>query len=231
MSHQYVTAVDTAKLVRQALKEAFPGIKFSVRTDTSIRVRWTDGPNEEQVKAVVNCFRGGYFDGMYDYAGSMYAIFDGVETRFGCDYLFYNREYSDAMTQRAIDAVYRRLEANFIDAGIEKPTVHEFNRGNYWCTQLPGLHYSGNQSVQSEIHSTLYKMTDRLKVNESKTAARVTSVRSDGYVESMEKAHADCQVTALQEQPEAGTAAKPEGLRTLTSALLTVVANPSNAIH
>lgn len=231
MSHQYINAVDTAKLVRQALKEAFPGVKFSVRTDTSIRIRWTDGPNEDQVKDVVNCFRGGYFDGMYDYAGSMYAMFDGVETRFGCDYLFYNRDYSDSMTQRAIDAVYRRLEANFIDAGMDKPTVHDFKHGNYWSTQLPGLHHHGNQSVQSEIHATLYKMTDRLKVNESKTAARVTSVRSDGYVESMDKAHAERQAAATTEQPEAGTVAEPEGLRTLASVLLAVVPNASNTVH
>jgi hypothetical protein len=214
MSHQYINAVETAKLVRQALKEAFPGIKFSVRSKHSLNVRWTDGPNEEQVKAVVNCFRGGYFNGMHDYAGSMYAMFDGVETRFGCNYLFYTRDYSDALTQRAIDAVYRRLEGCFIDAGIEKPTVYDFNHGHYYCTQLPTLHSNGNQSVQCEIHATLHKMSDRLKVNESKTAARVTSVRSDGYVESIEMAQAERQAAS-----------------TVAATLLAIVSHPSSAIH
>lgn len=223
MSHQYISAVDTAKLVRQALKEAFPGVKFSVRSDGSLRVRWTDGPNEDQVKAVINCFRGGYFDGMTDYAGAMYAMFDGVETRFGCDYIFYDRDYSDSMNQRAIDAIYRRFEGNFIEAGIEKPNVHDFKQGKYWCTQLPGLHHWGNQSVQCEVNATRYKMTDRLKIIESKTAARVTAIRSDGYVESLNKAHADRQADAKTEQPEA--------LPTQSRPLLVVVANSSNTFH
>jgi len=45
----YVSVAETAKLVRAALKAAFPGITFSVRSKSysmgaSISVRWTDGP-------------------------------------------------------------------------------------------------------------------------------------------------------------------------------------------
>ena len=37
---------ETAKILRKCLKEAFPGVKFSVRGTRggSIRVGWTDGP-------------------------------------------------------------------------------------------------------------------------------------------------------------------------------------------
>jgi Large polyvalent protein associated domain 29 len=67
----YLTCAETAKLVRKALKDAFPGDKFSVRSDTyaggaSIRVGWTDGPTEKAVNEVVGVFAGADFDGMID---------------------------------------------------------------------------------------------------------------------------------------------------------------------
>jgi hypothetical protein len=68
---EYLTCAETAKLVRRALKEAFPGQKFSVRSDTysmgaSIDVRWVDGPTQKEVDRVVKYFEGGDFDGMID---------------------------------------------------------------------------------------------------------------------------------------------------------------------
>lgn len=67
----YLSCADTAKLVRKALKEAFPGQKFSVRSSTysmgaSINVSWTDGPQTADVDKVIGCFAGSGFDGMID---------------------------------------------------------------------------------------------------------------------------------------------------------------------
>jgi hypothetical protein len=67
----YLTAAETAKLVRKALKEAFPKEKFSVRSHTyaggaSIRIGWTDGPQTADVDTVVGKFAGSGFDGMID---------------------------------------------------------------------------------------------------------------------------------------------------------------------
>lgn len=68
---RYVSAKDTAVLIRKALKRRFPGVKFSVRTDTysagaSIRVRYTDGPMLAEVEPVARAFQGAGFDGMID---------------------------------------------------------------------------------------------------------------------------------------------------------------------
>ena len=73
MTKTYLSCADTAKLVRAALKKAFPGVKFSVRSDTyaggaSIRVRWTDGPTTKAVEEVAKVYEGGGFDGMIDMA-------------------------------------------------------------------------------------------------------------------------------------------------------------------
>jgi hypothetical protein len=67
----YLSCVDTAKLIRKALKRAFPSTKFSVRSDqysmgASIHVGWTDGPTKNDVEKVVGCFAGSRFDGMID---------------------------------------------------------------------------------------------------------------------------------------------------------------------
>ena len=76
----YLSCAETAKLVRQALKAAFPGQRFSVRSDVysggaSIRVRWTDGPRESDVDPVVKAFAGSRFDGMIDLAyGAAHAL-------------------------------------------------------------------------------------------------------------------------------------------------------------
>lgn len=40
---------DAAKEIRTALKTAFPGVKFSVRSGSSINIGWTDGPTSKQV--------------------------------------------------------------------------------------------------------------------------------------------------------------------------------------
>lgn len=68
---RYLRTAETAKLVRAALKPAFPDTRFSVRSSTysggsSIRVEWTDGPTTRQVDAVVGVYAGAAFDGMID---------------------------------------------------------------------------------------------------------------------------------------------------------------------
>lgn len=101
----YQKCSETAKLVRRALKEAFPTIKFSVRSDTyaggaSIDVNWTDGPATEDVEAVAKRFQGGYFDGMTDYKGGRVHSMNGQEVHFGADFIFCHRAISDAYRTR-----------------------------------------------------------------------------------------------------------------------------------
>lgn len=122
---EYLSCSDTAKLVRKAVKAAFPGIKFSVRSSTysggaSIDVRWTDGPTAKQVDPIAKQFAGATFDGMIDMKSyhDSYINALGVEVdpdspdarrvHFGSDYVFCHREISDGMkasTQAAWDAL------------------------------------------------------------------------------------------------------------------------------
>lgn len=84
---EYLSCAETAKLVREALKKAFPKIKFSVRSHNysggaSINVGWKDGPTTKEVEAVAKSYSGAGFDGMIDlkYHISHWLLPDGSVT-------------------------------------------------------------------------------------------------------------------------------------------------------
>ncbi len=60
-----------AKNIKQELKAAFPGIKFSVSSDSfsmgdSVAVRWNDGPTTKEVEAITNEYCNSEYDGTQD---------------------------------------------------------------------------------------------------------------------------------------------------------------------
>jgi len=69
--HPQLTPCDdekgAAKNIRVQIKQAFPGIKFSVRCDHgAIYIHWTDGPTTHQVTDITGRYQAGRFDGMND---------------------------------------------------------------------------------------------------------------------------------------------------------------------
>jgi hypothetical protein len=74
-SGEYLTHADRAKLIRSALKTAFPSVKFSVTTSTysmggDVRVSWMDGPRSRDVEAIAGTYQTKGFDGSIDMAFS-----------------------------------------------------------------------------------------------------------------------------------------------------------------
>jgi hypothetical protein len=106
----YLTAAETAKHLRQALRSAFPGMKFSVRTQTyaggvSIDVTWTDGPFTKDVEAVTRHYTGASFDGMTDtkhHHSTLLAATGELpeEVHFGADFIFTHRQLSTVLVAR-----------------------------------------------------------------------------------------------------------------------------------
>ena len=71
METKYLSCAETAKLVRSALKNNFPGVKFSVRSSVyslgaSIDVSWVLGPTTKEVDAVAGRYESASFDGSID---------------------------------------------------------------------------------------------------------------------------------------------------------------------
>lgn len=71
----YLSAADTAKVIRKRLKTEFPGVKFYVQVGSgrgSVNINWQDGPTHDEVNGVVQEYSGADFDGMIDMECSYY---------------------------------------------------------------------------------------------------------------------------------------------------------------
>jgi hypothetical protein len=100
---KYISQVETNKMMRKALKDAFPGVKFSVRGhDSSSRVIWEDGPSEDAVNKVVQQFRGASFDGMIDLESPVSHMVNGEEVHYGSKYIFTERKVGEASRVEAL---------------------------------------------------------------------------------------------------------------------------------
>ena len=113
MNSEYISCADTAKFIRVALKDSFPGIKFSVRSRSyaggaSIDVEWSDGPAYKAVAEVAKVFEGSTFDGMIDLRSYHTSTFQGREVRFGADHVMCTRRKSRAFVQVIVDQYCRR---------------------------------------------------------------------------------------------------------------------------
>lgn len=102
-----LSVAETAKLVRKALKDAHPGVKFNVRSHSysggaSIRVSWTDGPTQSEVEETARRYKGASFDGMADilsYHDTLLSTEDGAElVSFGADFVSCSRTLSPEFT-------------------------------------------------------------------------------------------------------------------------------------
>jgi len=106
---RYVDVKECAQLMRQDLKAKWPNVKFSVRIErfsmgNDTTIRWTDGPTEDQVSAVCNVYKAGWFDGMQDlYEYNKPVEVNGELVSYGAKYITYNRSYSLETLQNGIN--------------------------------------------------------------------------------------------------------------------------------
>ncbi|MDF7815478.1 MULTISPECIES: LPD29 domain-containing protein [Hymenobacter] len=105
-TRSYTTA-GTAQLIREALKKAFPGVKFSVTSEvyangSSVDIRYTDGPSAAQVKEVYAPFISGTYNSledMYEYKEDTTSVAPSGELlrlSYGAKYIQSHRRYSAA---------------------------------------------------------------------------------------------------------------------------------------
>ncbi len=160
MPTKYLSAAETAALVRQALREAFPGAKFSVRIKSysggaSARVCWTDGPSYTQVERITGTFKGSFFDGVEDMRHDVFHTMAGERVNFGLGLITLRREHTDAFVQQGIDALYERLAAAFERSGVERPSLDQYRSGQLSSVQLSGVHIVAFQNVAADLNATL----------------------------------------------------------------------------
>lgn len=130
---RYISTADTAKLIRTALKQQFPGVKFSVRSSTysggcSIDIGWTDGPTQKAVERVTGKFSGASFDGMQDLKTYHDGELDGEPVHFCADYVFCHRDQTRAALEQVAEEYKRQygIAATVTDGGRVEVETREY---------------------------------------------------------------------------------------------------------
>lgn len=87
-----------AQNIKTELARAFPGIKFSVKSESysggdSINVSWIDGPTDEEVKKITDKYQESDFNGMEDIKEYRHTTWPTIYG--GADYVFENRDYAE----------------------------------------------------------------------------------------------------------------------------------------
>ena len=182
---RYISVVETAKMLRAALKEAFPGVKFSVRSSSysmgaSINISYTDGPSAEQVRAITGNFEGSYFDGMTDYKGLNYSSVNGEEVRFGADFIFVNRIFTAPVLTSVVVEV-----CNFY--GFDNEVTIDSGSGNYGAF-IKEIGRNADSEARGfavyDIQRIIQENVSKVSLCEtqvSETAGSVAFLGDDGY--------------------------------------------------
>lgn len=173
MTTQRMTVAQTASLIRRSVKEAFPDVKFHVRSQSdsggaSVSVEWLDGPNQAQVETIAHRFRAAYFDGSIDDQGSRLATFDGRETDFGADFVHCQRSFSRTFCEKFLARFRGKVEGLRIAGRDDRAWID-----------------ADDFDSATSVHRKMCRHSDRLSPQKSPTAERVRAVWDDGYSDSL----------------------------------------------
>jgi glyceraldehyde-3-phosphate dehydrogenase/erythrose-4-phosphate dehydrogenase len=125
MKKNITEAAKAAKLIREELKKAFPGMKFSVTSDNfsmgdAVRISYQDGPKSDKVEAIVKKYQYGNFNGMED----IYEISNSIEGLFQVKFVTISRRASEevkAQIRQEIESGNSPLsETGYIDTDIHR---------------------------------------------------------------------------------------------------------------
>lgn len=205
---KFIRVTEVAKLIRQALREALPDIKFSVRCAgggfcSSVHVGWVDGPNRAQVEAIVDRFQSSYYDTQSDYWQPLYHRMNGEPVSFGSDIVSVYRRHSETWIASAIETVFLKYQAWLDSQGIARPTLADYRAGRLhdiwlgpkWEQVNPDDHWLFAE-MKGERHPTMYEAvsevlaarTDRESSNVSAIAGSVTLLAGDNPAVSLAEA-------------------------------------------
>lgn len=106
--------------IRQELRRAFPGVKFTVRSDSfsmgnSVNVGWDLGPTTREVDALLGKYQYGHFDGMEDiYRHDQSDFGDAVDIVLGrSKFVFGQRDIPPAARQVIAESLCRLQKIDY----------------------------------------------------------------------------------------------------------------------
>ena len=116
-----------AQTIRKELKEKYPSIKFSVRSESfaggnSVDIYYTNGVPEDDIRKLVNKYESGHFDGMTDYY-NYYPNRDYPTAK----YVMVNRKITDDVREKTKKDIAKRYGIKDINNSQEW-----FNKFQAW---------------------------------------------------------------------------------------------------
>jgi len=122
---------EVAQTIRKELKEKFPDIKFSVRSECfagwdSVDIYYTNGVPEDEIRKLVNKYESGHFDGMTD-CYNYYLNRDYPTVKF----VMVNRKITDDIREKTKIDIAKRYGIKDIDNEQEW-----FNKFNAWSNAV-----------------------------------------------------------------------------------------------
>lgn len=119
----YLTgAAECAAAIRKELKEIFPHIKFSVRSEVfsggdAVRLSWELGPTEAEINKIVSKYEDGRFNGMED----IYEYTSKPEGMPGAKYITTSREIPAAVRQQIEIEICELMDFSNVDQYRDNP--------------------------------------------------------------------------------------------------------------
>jgi hypothetical protein len=167
------SAAAGAQQMRQALKEKWPNIKFSIRSETysggnSIRVSWNFGPTIKEVETITGIWQDGYFDGMQDmYIGGKDRnyTYESGETILVSDvkFVFEEREYSMPGDTSRYDTTAKRLIERRL-CELQGQTYVDYNT-NLFAEEWTGPHDTCGNRASALLGMTAFP-SDQIEITD-----------------------------------------------------------------
>ncbi|HEY5865105.1 MAG TPA: LPD29 domain-containing protein [Candidatus Tectomicrobia bacterium] len=170
---RHISTTETAKLIRAALKHAFPGITFSVRSKkysggSSIDVDWIDGPTKQEAEKVYQRFEGASFDGMIDLKSYHDTELNGELVHFGADYVFGNRNLSEAF----LPPIAARIAAQY---GVPVPEIQVSEYSGAYIDNDYSLRFDTRETGMEPLGTIIYRAAIQMSAL-PKPRVRITAI-------------------------------------------------------
>lgn len=134
-----------AKNIRVELKKAFPGHKFSVKSESyaggcSVNIGWTDGPTTDEVSNITGKYQQGHFNSMEDIYEYSDNVFPGV---FGsAKHVMENRRISQEATKTIAESLgYKDITIDQhgaiedVSGEISQHIYRESRKKSFYCPE------------------------------------------------------------------------------------------------
>lgn len=146
------THAQASKMMKAELKKAYPETKFSVRSESfaggnAIRIEWTEGPQEKDVKQITDKYQYGSFNGMidcYEYTNSR----DDIPQ---VKYVSTNRKITAETTAKAIKRINKDFGLNISYVIAPSKWEKDTNYITIDDEYLPNMNCYTNQFVYRQM--------------------------------------------------------------------------------